>query len=82
MRDFLEFTGFILGVLVAVIGVIGVIVGLASWGDSTVCRSKANRMGFAHEWGLFEGCMIEYLPGQWIDLDKYSGVELPEGRKQ
>jgi len=57
--------------------IIAPVVVLAFWIDSASCASRAERMGMAHSWGPLQGCMIEYKPKQWINIDKYRAVNLP-----
>lgn len=35
------------------------------------CQSQAKLMGFRHDWGPLQGCMIEPTPGQWVPLKNY-----------
>lgn len=40
-------------------------------GPPLSCASQAKAMGMKHDWGLFQGCMIEHKPGQWVPLKNY-----------
>ena len=49
---------------------------VAIWGVSfylaaASCASQAEKMGFRHDWGAMQGCMIEPKPGQWVPLKNY-----------
>ena len=48
----------------------------AIWGGSfylayASCAGQAEKMGFRHDWGSVQGCMIEPKPGQWVPLRNY-----------
>ena len=43
--------------------------------EKYVCESKATKMGVNHEFKIGQGCMIEYAPGKWIDIEKYRIVD-------
>ena len=40
------------------------------------CESQAKKMGVNHDWGFFQGCMIEPKPGQWVPLKNYRVLSL------
>lgn len=43
--------------------------------DSASCSSRASKMGMPKSWGPLQGCMIEYKPGKWIDIDRYRAID-------
>lgn len=54
-----------------VAAVLAVIFGAAYYLASSSCESQAEKMGFRHDWGAMQGCMIELKPGQWVPLGNY-----------
>lgn len=39
------------------------------------CATRANKMGFNYSMAPFQGCMIEYKPNQWVDINKFRVVD-------
>lgn len=60
----------------AILTAVGVALSVAIWGGTfylaaASCASQAEKMGFRHDWGIMQGCMIEPKPGQWVPLKNY-----------
>jgi len=43
--------------------------------SSFSCQVKASKMGMNSSWGLLQGCMIEYKPKKWIDIERYRAFD-------
>jgi prepilin-type N-terminal cleavage/methylation domain-containing protein len=54
-------------IVIAIIGILAV----APIGSAYTCERQAKLMGMRHDWGFFQGCMIEPKPGQWVPLKNY-----------
>lgn len=42
---------------------------------SASCSSRSEKMGVRSAWGPLQGCMIEYRPGKWIDINRYRAFD-------
>ena len=62
--------GFTLIELMIVVAIIGILI-FAIVGPAYTCERQAKAMGMRHDWGFFQGCMIEPKPGQWVPLKNY-----------
>jgi hypothetical protein len=75
MMDDLRDIAAFFGIVSAIVFIVGLFIsGVYSVVDSHGCNAVGTRMGIPHEWGFWEGCMIEPVPGKWIELDRYHGV--------
>lgn len=63
----------LIGIFAAVVFVL-LTAALYAW-DKHSCYYRANQMGFKSSYTLVGGCMIEYKPNKWIDIDKYRAVD-------
>jgi hypothetical protein len=39
------------------------------------CREKAKKMGIKYEWGLYQGCMVETSPKEWVSIENYKIIK-------
>lgn len=39
------------------------------------CHSRASMQGYECSWGPFQGCMVKYKDGTWIDYDRLRIME-------
>lgn len=62
--------GFALIEAAIVVAIIGILIA-ASVGSAYTCERQAKMMNMRHDWGLFQGCMIEPKPGQWVPMKNY-----------
>lgn len=62
--------GFTLIEVLIVIAIIGILAA-ALIGSSYTCERQAKLMNMRHDWSIFQGCMIEPKPGQWVPLKNY-----------
>lgn len=58
-------------ITVSVIGFVVAVFASGYWASANSCANQANMMGMRHDFGLFQGCMIEHKPGKWIPLKNY-----------
>lgn len=81
MRDFiddaLDFARFMAPITAAVVALVALALWGANAGMAADCRSKADRMGLAMDYGFIGGCMVEVGDGKWAPLEslRYVGGE-------
>jgi hypothetical protein len=63
--------GFISIMFVPVLVIIGILA-VMPFVLKAECAAKTEGMGFNSKWTLLGGCKIEYKPGVWIPLDRYT----------
>ncbi len=62
--------GFTLIEAAIVVAIIGILIA-ALVGQAYTCERQAKLMNMRHDWSIFQGCMIEPRPGQWVPLKNY-----------
>lgn len=62
--------GFTLVEFAIVVAIIGILIA-SLIGPAYTCEKQAKMMNMRHDWSLFQGCMIEPKPGQWVPLKNY-----------
>ena len=62
--------GFALIEAAVVAAIIGLLIAALA-GSAYTCESQAKLMNMRHDWSVFQGCMVEPKPGQWVPLSNY-----------
>lgn len=62
--------GFVLIEVALVVAIIVLLIAALA-APAFTCEKQAKLMNMRHDWSLFQGCMIEPKPGQWVPLKNY-----------
>lgn len=59
----------VLGLVLGVVLFLSAVVGGVAWGDSVICRNKANTLDLPYRWSMSAGCNVR-VDGQYIPIDQ------------